>query len=109
AGGEDERLGLHVDEARKGTGRYAGVDRADDQVAGEASLHGDGGGFRVADFAHQDDLRVLTHDAAQRDGVGEALRRIDLGLADHGEIELHRVFHGADADAGAVPLHDVTE
>ena len=75
----------------------------------QPGLHGDGGGFRVANFAHHDDLRVLPHDAAQGYGVGEVLRGIDLGLADHRQIKLHRVFHGADADAGAVALRDVAK
>ena len=63
----------------------------------------------VANLADHDDLRVLPHDAAQGDGVGELLRRVDLRLADHRQVELHRVLHRADADAGAVPLHDVAK
>jgi hypothetical protein len=85
------------------------MDGAQDQVAGQAGLHGNGGGFRVPNLADHDDLRVLPHDAAQGDGIGEVLRRADLRLADHREVELHRVLDRADADAGAVPLHDVAE
>ena len=75
------------------------VDGADDQVPRQAGLHGDGGGFRVANLAHHDHLRVLPHDAPQRDGISEVLGRVDLRLADHRQVELHRVFHRADADA----------
>ena len=54
-------------------------------------------------------LRVLAQDAFQRHGIGEILRRMDLCLAHHRQIEFHRVFDRADAHADAVALHDVAQ
>ena len=85
------------------------MNRADDEVSGEAGLHGDGGGLRVANFADHDDLRVLAHERAQRDRIGEFLVRIDLRLADHGQVEFHRVLNRADANGGAGTLHEMVE
>ena len=66
-------------------------------------------GFGVANFTDQNDLRVLTHDAPERYGIAESLRRINLRLADHRQIEFDRVFDRADADAGTISLHDVAK
>ena len=69
-GGDQERLEAQVEQAGDGAGGVVGVQGAEDQVAGQGRLHGDLGGFLVADFADQDDVRVLTQhrpeDAARR-------------------------------------------
>ncbi len=49
-------------------------------MAGERSVHGGLGRFFVADFANQDDVRVLTENGAKAGGKGVALLRFHLGL-----------------------------
>ena len=58
--GDEERLEAQVEQTGDGAGGVVGVQRAEDQVAGQRRLHGDFGGFLIADFADQDDVRVLT-------------------------------------------------
>ena len=48
------------------------------EVTGERGLEGDARGLAVADFAHEDDVRILSEDGAQADGEGEASARVDL-------------------------------
>ena len=104
---EEEGLDAHVDHAGKDSGSAAGVNGAYDEMAGESGLDGDGGGFRIANLPYHNDLRVLAHEGAKRKGIGEVPREVDLGLADLREVELHRVFHSADA--GSVLLHEVAK
>src|SRR5574340_1269856 len=47
--------------------------RSEDQVASQRRLHRNLGGFRVADLAHHDLVRVVAQDGAQAPGEGEAL------------------------------------
>ena len=54
-------------------------------MAGQRRLHGDLGGFEVADFADHDDVRVLAQDGAQQMGEIEADLRLDLDLVDAGQ------------------------
>ena len=69
------------------------------QVAGEAGLDGDLGGFEVADFTDHDHVRILPQDGAQGLGEGELDLRIDLDLADAGQVVFDRVFDGDDVAA----------
>jgi hypothetical protein len=57
--GDEERLDAHVHEARNGGGRVVGVQGGEDEVACERGLDGDLGRLEVADFADEDDVRVL--------------------------------------------------
>ena len=107
AGGEQKGLDVHVNQARINTGGDTTMNRADYQVPGETCLDGDGGGFRVANFTNHNYLRVLAHEGTEGLGIGEILARINLGLADHGQVELDGIFDGADADGGAVALDKV--
>ena len=85
------------------------MDGADDEVTGEAGLNGDGGRFGIANLADHDHLRVLAHERAQRDWIRKFLVRVDLRLADHRQIEFHRVLDGADADGWTGALHQMIE
>lgn len=107
ARGEQERLDLHVDEPRENAGSRARVNRADDQMPGQPRLHGNGRGFRVANLADHDDLRVLPHERAQGARVGELHRVVHLGLADHRQMEFHGILDGCDADRRAVLFDEV--
>ena len=70
--GDEERLDAHVHQAVDGARRVVGVQRGEHQVAGERRLDRDFRGLEVADFADQDDVRVLAQEGAQRRGEVEA-------------------------------------
>ena len=61
---EQERFDFHVDQPGEDSGGAPAVNRADDEVAGQSGLHGDGGGLGIANLTYHDDLRVLTHERA---------------------------------------------
>ena len=63
-------------------GRVVGVQRAEHQVAGERRLDGDLGRLAVADFADQDDVRVVAQDAPQARGERQADLGVHLDLVD---------------------------
>ena len=65
-------------------------------MPGQCGLHGDGGGFGVADFADQDDVRVLAHDGAQPVGEGQPDFGIDLYLTHTFQFVFNRIFDGQD-------------
>ena len=52
----------------------------------------------VANFAHQNDVRVLAHNGPQAAGKGQVDLGIDLDLADSLELVFHRIFDGDDID-----------
>src|SRR5207253_726270 len=72
------------------------VQRAKYEVAGERSLDGHFRRLHIADFTHQDNVGVLTQDAAQPGGEGEANLGPDLDLADPGNLVFDGVFHRDD-------------
>src|SRR4028118_1582905 len=49
---------------------------------GSRRLRGDRGGFNVADFADEHDVRVVAEDRAEAGGEGEPDLRVDLNLLD---------------------------
>ncbi len=71
--GHDVGQDADVEQARDGADGRVGVQRRIDLVAGHRGAEGHFGGFGVADFADQDDVRILAHHRA--DAVGE----IELG------------------------------
>ena len=89
-GREQKRRHAHVAQAGDRAGGVVGVQRAEDHVAGERGLHGDLGRLQVADFAHQDFVRILPQDRSQALGERVADVRIDRNL--HDAVDL--VFHG---------------
>jgi hypothetical protein len=78
------------------------VQRGQHQVAGERGLDGDLRGLEVADLADHDHVRVLPQDGAQGLGEVELDLRVDLRLADAGQLVLDRVFHRHDVAAARV-------
>src|SRR5262249_46490487 len=93
-GGDQERLDAEVAKAGDGRGGVVSVQRAEHQVAGERGLHGDLGGFQVANLADQDDVRVLAENASKGVGEGEIDLGVDVALADAVDLVLDRVFGG---------------
>ena len=85
------------------------MNRADNEVTGEAGLNGNGGRFRVSDFPNHNHLRILAHQGTKRDRVGEFPSMIDLCLANRGKVELNRIFYRADADGGSVSVDQMTQ
>ena len=85
---------IHISGDR--AGRIVGVQGGKDEVPGQCGLHGDGGGFGVADFADQDDVRVLAHDGAQPVGEGQPDFGIDLYLPHAFQFVFNRIFDGQD-------------
>ena len=80
--------------------------RGQHQVAGERGLDRDLRGLEVADLADHDHVGVLAQDRAQRLGEREVDLRVDLRLADAGQLVLDRVLDrqdvgGAGVDAAA--------
>ncbi len=61
-----EGLNAHVHQAGDRLRRAVGMQRGKHQVAGEGGLDGDFRGFKVADFADQDDVGILPQESAQR-------------------------------------------
>jgi hypothetical protein len=77
-------------------GGVGGVQRRQDQVAGQGGLHGDASRLGVADLADEDDVGVLAEDRAEAVGEGDAGLLVDLDLVDRGEDVLHRVLDRHD-------------
>ena len=85
-----------IEQSRYRAGRVVGVQRAENQVAGQGGLDGHGGGVEVADFADHDDVGVLPQDAAQAAGEGHSLFVAHLGLADAVELVFDGIFERED-------------
>src|SRR6185437_16012487 len=90
------RLDSHVEEASNDIHDVVSVDCGEYQVAGERRLNGDLRGFRVADFADHDFVRVVTEDGAQAAGKGQALFFVHRNLRNAANLVFHRIFNGDD-------------
>ncbi len=102
--GELEAVHAEVAHADDRGGSVVGVQSREDQVAGEARLDRDVGGFDVADLTDQQNVGVLPQHRAQRGREGEALRLVDLQLGNPRHVVLDRVFHGDDVDPPGAQL-----
>ncbi|MPN47564.1 hypothetical protein SDC9_195167 [bioreactor metagenome] len=71
-------------------------------MAGLCRFDGDLGGFQIADFAHHDDVRILTQEGTQRRGEGQSGLLVDVDLVDAGQIDFRRILSGGDVYAGLV-------
>ena len=76
------RLDVHVQEAADDVDHVVGVDRGEDQVAGQRRLDGDLRRLLVADLADHDLVRVVAQDRAQPAGEGQPLLLVDRDLGD---------------------------
>ena len=81
------------------------MQRGQHQVPGQGSLDSDLRRLEVADFTNHDDVGVLPQDRTQGLGKGQVNFRVDLGLANTGQLVFNRVFHRHDVVAvGIQPL-----
>src|SRR5260370_1189127 len=72
-GGDEVGLDAHILKSGDRARRVVGVERREDEVAGERRLDRDLGGLEVADLADEDHAPVLPHDVAEP-GVGREPR-----------------------------------
>ena len=101
-----EWLNTHVHQAGNGFRRAVGVQRGKHQVAGESGLDGDFRGFKVADFADQNDVGILPQEGAQRGGKVQADLFFHLHLVDAAQLEFDRIFGRHDVGVGRVQPRD---
>ena len=99
-------LDAHVQQPAQGLDGAAGMERAQQQVAGQRGLQGGLGRGAIADLADHDDLGVLPHEEPQAGGQVQAGRRIDLRLGHAGHGHLDRVFQRDEAAAAAATCAD---
>ncbi len=76
------RLDTHVRQARHRAGRVVGVQRGENEMAGERRLHGDLCGFEVADLADHDDVWILAQDRTQGARKRGSIFGLTCGLPD---------------------------
>ena len=100
--GDEIRLDAHVHEPGERAGRVVGVQRGENQVAGERRLHRDLRGFGVANFADENHVRVVAQNRAQPARERQAGFFVDLNLIDALELIFHRIFHRDDFADGVV-------
>src|SRR5207244_10151107 len=100
-GGDEEWLEAKVQQSGDGAGGVVGMQRGEDQMAGERGLHGNFGGFFIADFADENDVGVLTQHRAENAAEGQFDLGLDLALNDSVDVIFDGVF-GGDQLAGDV-------
>ena len=103
-GGNEEGLHAHVDETAEAAEGIVGVERGEDEVAGEGGADGDFCGFEVANFPDHDDVGVGTEDGAEGGGEGQADFAFHGDLHDTRELVFDGVFDGDDAAVWMVYL-----
>src|SRR5208337_755566 len=92
----------HIHKAGDGFGRAIGVQRGENKVSGKRGLDGDFRGFKVADFADQNNVGILPQESAQGGGKIQANLLFHLHLVHASQLELNRVFGGHDVGVGLV-------
>ena len=88
-GGDHERLDVRVRQAGDGGGRVIRVEGGEEEVARSARLLLTAifSSLQVADFSHEDDVRVLAEEGAQRRGEGQPDLAVHLWhLVDPGQL-----------------------
>ena len=102
-GGKDGiSIGTHYEKAFNDSFARPRVEGGDDEMAGESGADGEVGGFIVADFAEDEDLRVLAEQMAGRLGEVKAAGFVDFGLHDARKDLLDGIFDGDDVAAGGL-------
>lgn len=88
-----------LDEADDGSERVLSMEGGKHQVSGEGRLRGDLRRFRIADFANQNNVGVLSQNRPDGDRVGKAPRFVDGRLVDELACPvLDRIFERDDVD-----------
>ena len=95
-GRDGKTVGTHHQQAFEHPATGAGVEGGNDEMPRQGGAHGDIGGFLVADFAKDKDLRVLTQQVACRLRKGQATSVVDFRLHHAGDDLLDGVFDGND-------------
>ena len=99
--GHEVWFDTHVHKASEGAGSVVGVNGTEDKVSGHGGLNRAGSSFRVANFADQNHVRVMSEDTAKPGGEIESDLRLDLDLADLLQIVFNRIFDGDDFQVGS--------
>ena len=72
AGSDQERLDSHVEQPGRRPGGVVGVERREDEMAGQGRLHRGLGGLEVADLADHDDVGVVPQNRSEPRREGHA-------------------------------------
>ena len=82
------------------------MQRGKHKVAGESGFNSNFCCLKVADFAHQDDVRVLPQEGAQRGGKVQSDLLLHLYLVHARELEFDGIFRGHNVRIGCVQARD---
>lgn len=102
-GGDGEQIFRGLEQIGKAAKDSVGgpcMDGAEHAMAGAGRLNGDGGRFRIADFADHEAIRCLAEKSAESLGKAEAAFRINGNLLNAGEAGFNRIFSGKDLVSG---------
>ena len=79
--GDQVRFDPELDESRNGSRRVVGVERRKHQVSSEGGVERNVSRFLIADFTHQNHVRILAHDGTKpfRESVIPAFFYLRLG------------------------------
>jgi exodeoxyribonuclease VII large subunit len=91
---DQERVDLHVQQARDHADAIIGMDGRENHMASQSRLHRHLGGFRVTALADHDNIGILTQDGAQAAGKGQADLFVHLHLVNALEAVFHRILDG---------------
>ena len=104
--GRGHQVGLdpHVDQSRQCRGRVVGVQRREYQVTGERGLDGDFRRLDVTNFAHENDVGIMSQNRAQPAGKGQSRLAGDLDLIDTVKLIFDRILDRNDLALNFVDL-----
>src|SRR6185436_16660098 len=100
--GHQEGLNAHVHETRNGFRSAVRVQSRKNQVAGERCLDGNLRGLKISNFAHQNDVGILSQEGSQGSRKVQANLLFHLHLVDAAQLELDRIFGGHDVGIGRI-------
>src|SRR2546423_1179494 len=109
AAGDQIRLDTHIEQSTNRAGGAARVESANYQMASQRRLKNGFHSLGVADFADENDLRVLTHQRSQSSSQGERGRRLYLRLTHAVDRYLDWVLERDDAPPSDGRSHDVPQ
>ena len=89
---EQERLDVHIDQARDAADGVVRVQGAEDEVTGHGRSNGDVRRLDVANLSDHDDVRILSQDMTQSFGKGEVDLRFHVDLRHARQPIFHRLL-----------------